>query len=287
MDIVNITEINYKDYNNCLRVTNNLVELVISIEHEIRIIKYAFVGGENHFREEGSCNDLGGHRFGYINQFNHKSDFINDDQIQYQKISNGIRLIQNIEKWTQMRKVIEIIFEENSSEVKVIYKVISLNAFDINISLFSSTTLKDGGIEIIPFYRGDNLEIPDKSLVFWPYSNLRDSRVYFGDRYIAMKVNHDVQDKFRIGLNARVGFYYNDHGMFIKEVVYSPSDSIEYPNRGCNYESFITENYLEMQSNSPIYKLSMNNSITHTEIWNIYRDVNLDSIDDFIDKYNS
>lgn len=286
MDIVNITEINYKDYNKCLRITNNLVELVISIENEVRIIKYAYIGCENHFREENGCNDVGGHRFGYTNQVNHKVDFISDDPITYQEIENGIRIIQNIEKWTQMRKIIEIIFEENSSRIKIIYKVISLNAFDINISLSSSTVVRGGGISILPLIRGDNNDSPDKSLVFWPYSNLRDSRVYLGDKYIVMKVNHDIQDKFRIGINSKVAFYYNDHSMFVKEFDNINESSLFYPNKGCNYESLITENYLEMQSNSPVYKLSVNNCIIHTEIWNIYRDVDLDSIDSFVDRYN-
>ena len=41
-----------------------------------------------------------------------------------------------------------------------------------------------------------------------------------------------------------------------------------------------------MKSNSPIYKLSTNNYITHIEVWNIYKDINLDFIDKFIDQYN-
>lgn len=292
MEKVNIAEINYKNYNNCLRITNNLVEVIVFMENTIRIVKYGYVNGNNQFEDILIDNDSrniigGGHSFSYIPQIDQNVDFIDNQGITYERISSGIRLIQNIEKWTQIRRVIEIIFYENSSKIKVIHKILSLNAFDINIAICSNTVVRNGGIEIIPFSIGNNRDVPNKSLVFWPYSNLKDSRVYLGDKYIAMKVNENICDRFRMGVNTdlRYVLYYNNNEMFVKEF-----DEIkgcyEYPNMGCKNESLITTNYLEMKSNSPIYKLSTNNYITHIEVWNIYKDINLDFIDKFIDQYN-
>lgn len=292
MEKVNVTEINYKNYNKCLKITNNLVEVIVFIENTIRIVKYGYVDGNNQFEDvlidnNGRDVTVGGHGFSYIPQIDQNVDFIDNQGITYEIIPNGIRLIQNIEKWTQIRRIIEIIFDENSSKIRVIHKILSLNAFDINIAICSNTVVRNGGIEIIPFSCGNNKDVPNKSLIFWPYSNLKDSRVYLGDKYIAMKVNENIRDKFRMGINTDLKYvlYYNNNEMFIKEFD-EVKDCYEYPNMGCKYESLITPDYLEMKTNSPIYKLSTNNYITHTEVWNIYKDINLDFIDKFIDQYN-
>lgn len=289
MGIVNMMEISYKKYNKCLRVTNNLVEIIVHIEDEIKIVKYGYIDGNNQFEDELDIDGkiYGGHRFSHIPKIDYKVDFIDDEGIKYEKITNGVRIIQNIEKWTQIRKIVEIVFEENSSKVKISHKILSLNAFDINISISANTIVRKGGIQVIPLIKNLNKDVPDKALVFWPYSNLKDSRVYFGDKYIAMKVNDTIVDKFRIGLNTNLPYvlYYNSNEMFIKEFE-DLGDNKCYPNMGCKYESLITSNYLEMQSNSPMYKLRTNKYITHTEVWNIYKNINLDFIDKFIDQYD-
>lgn len=291
MEKFNITEINYKNYNRCLRITNNLIEVIVFIEDTIRIVKYGYVNGNNQFEDslidEDSKKIIGGHSFSYVPQIDKNVDFIDNQGITYETIANGVRFIQNIEKWTQIRRVIEIIFEENSSKITVIHKILSLNAFDINIAICSNTIVRNGGIEVIPFGHGSKRDVPNKSLIFWPYSNLKDSRVYLGDKYVAMKVNENIYDRFRMGINTDLKYllYYNNNEMFIKEFSVIEGD-YEYPNMGCRYESMITPNYLEMKVNSPIYSLSTNNYITHTEVWDIYRDINLDFIDKFIDQYN-
>ncbi|BAK80643.1 hypothetical protein [Candidatus Arthromitus sp. SFB-rat-Yit] len=291
MEKFNITEISYKNYNRCLRITNNLIEVIVFIEDTIRIVKYGYINGNNQFEDglidKDSKEIIGGHSFSYVPQIDKNVDFIDNQGITYETIVNGVRFIQNIEKWTQIRRVIEIIFEKNSSRITVIHKILSLNAFDINIAICSNTIVRNGGIEVIPFGRGSNRDVPNKSLIFWPYSNLKDSRVYLGDKYVAMKVNENIYDRFRMGINTDLKYllYYNNNEMFIKEFSLIEGE-YEYPNMGCKYESLITPNYLEMKVNSPIYSLSTNNYIIHTEVWDIYRDINLDFIDKFIDQYN-
>ncbi len=296
MDIIDVLEINYNEYGKCLKITNNVVEVIVTLDYGPRIIKYGYYNGINHFAEgidrkidtsHGEYYVIGGHRFWHLPEHEDRTYIPDNKEVEYEEIENGVRFIQEIEKWTQVQKIIEITFEHSSTKVNVTHKLVSLNAFDINIAISGITVLERGGIEVIPLSKRTEGTNPDKALVFWPYSNIKDSRVYFGDKYIAMKVCENVPNNFKIGLNSNLSYaiYYNKNELFVKEFKKSKTSAV-YPDMGCNFESFIGNDYLEMQTNSPIYTVSTNETIEHTEIWNLYKDVNLDFIDTFIDNYN-
>ena len=296
MDISTL-EINYKDYGKCLKITNNVVEIIVTIEYGPRIIKYGYVNGMNHFAEcvgnkiatsHGDYYIIGGHRFWHLPENRDRTCIPDNKKVKYESIFNGVRFIQEFEKWTQVQKIIEITFDENSTKLFVLHKIISLNAFDINISISGISSMDRGGIEIIPLEKRKEGINPNKSFVFWPYSNIKDSRVYFGDKYVAMKVNEDIFENFKIGFNTSLNYalYYNQNEMFVKEFNKIKSNFI-YPDMGCIYESYITNNYIEMQTNSPIFVLETNKIIEHMEIWSLYKNISLDSIDDFIENYKT
>lgn len=297
MNVVNILEINYKHYGKCLKITNGVVEIIITIEYGPRIVKYGYVNGRNQFAEDinnkistshGDYYIIGGHRFWHLPENKDRTYIPDNKKVEYESIFNGVRLIQEIEKWTQVQKIIEIIFESSSSKVNILHKIVSLNAFDINISVSGITAMSKGGIEIIPLEKRKSGISPNKSFVFWPYSNIKDSRVYFGDRYVAMKVCENISENFKIGFNTNLSYalYYNENELFVKQFKRDKNNS-NYPHMGCCYESFIGSNYIEMQTNSPLYTISTNQCVEHLEIWDLHKDVNLDFIDTFIDNYEN
>mgnify|MGYP005788458409 FL=1 len=298
MELVNVLEINYKNYGKCLKVTNNIVEIIVTIEYGPRIIKYGYVNGKNHFAEgvknkistlHGDYYIIGGHRFWHIPENKDRTYIPDNKPVEYESMFNGVRLIQKIEKWTQVQKIIEITFEENSPKVKILHKIISLNAFDINIAIAGITSMDKGGIQIVPIEKRKEGTVPNRSIVFWPYSNIKDPRVYFGEKYVAMKVCENTVENFKMGFNTNISYalYYNENELFIKEFEKIQDKNLNYPDMGCSYESFIGNDYIEMQTNSPIYVLETNKCIEHVEIWNLYKDVNLDFIETFIDSYKA
>jgi len=44
---MNICEISYKEFGTCLKVDNNILEIVIPLEFGIRILKLGFINGNN------------------------------------------------------------------------------------------------------------------------------------------------------------------------------------------------------------------------------------------------
>lgn len=287
MNKVNVLEINYKNYGKCLRIANDIVEAIVAIEFGIRIVKYGYIGGRNHFREnilENGCQDkdFGGHTFEYVTDENSSFNF-GKSEVKYELISQGIRFIQSIDNVTYTQKIVDIVFEFESSRVDVIHKVHSLNPFNISLAVCGITSMDKGGIEVVPLHCKSGFNFPSRSLIFWPYSNLKDSRVYLGEKYVAMKVcETNIQD-FRIGFNTGLDYalYYNDKELFVKK--FCISDTGEYPNKGCVYESFISKDVIEMRANSPVCCIDRYGYIEHRESWSLYKDINLDFIDAYID----
>lgn len=296
MEKISLSEISYRIHEKCLKITNGIIEVIVTLDMGPRIIKYGFVDGDNHFAENisdkiisshGEYEIVGGHRFWHLPENKDRTYIPDEKSVAYEIIDGGARIIQDIEKWTQVQKVIDICLDLNSTKVSVTHRIISLNAFDINLSISGISCMKKGGIEVIPLEkRKDGLE-PNKSLVFWPYSNIKDPRVYFGDKYIAMKVDENTRENFKIGVNTNLTYalYFNNNEIFVKEFKRDKNNN-NYPDLGCCYESSISKEYVEMQTLSPIYRIGMNESIEHTEIWTLYKEVNLDFIDNFIDNYN-
>ncbi len=293
MDKLNILEISYRNYGKCLRIANDVVEIIVTIEYGLRIAKYGYIGGKNHFKESEILSNLdeeinigiGGHTLEYAT--NSKSLLVsNDGEVKYELIPHGVRFIQAVESDTKTQRVMEVYFEFESSKIVVLHRVYSLNLFDIDVSISGVTSMNREGIQIIPICKSGNMNLPRSCFVLWPYSNLKDSRVYFGERYVAMKTCEDNIKDFRIGFNDSLHYalYYSDREMFVKEFDIQ-SEKLGYPNNGCVYEAFISRDSIQMISNSVLYNLSCGNYIEHREVWTLFKDVNLDFIDRYIYEY--
>jgi hypothetical protein len=51
---------------------------------------------------------------------------------------------------------------------------------------------------------------------------------------------------------------------------------VEYPDYGCNNETYTTRNYMEVESLGPLHNLAPGGSAEHVEQWFLFRDVKVD-----------
>ena len=128
------------------------------------------------------------------------------------------------------------------------------------------TQLRLGGLAILPQSTSDGL-LPNRNLVFWPYSQLKDDRLELYEDLILIHGRPSAQ-AFKIG-------NYNPHGwlaglfgdaLFVKR--FSPTDQ-KYPDMGCNVEAYVKDLFLELESLGPLTTLRPNESITHRERWQV------------------
>ena len=67
------------------------------------------------------------------------------------------------------------------------------------------------------------------------------------------------------------GAYYSAGTLFVKRA--APIAGAAYPDFGCNFEIFTNPEFLELESLAPVVELHPGENTSHTEVWNLYRDV--------------
>ncbi|WP_084284425.1 hypothetical protein [Clostridium lundense] len=279
---VKLEEINYKGFGNCLRISNEEVELYITLDMGPRIIRYSFIGGENEFCEDNPTTMnvfgeqwylLGGHRLWHSPEENPRTYIPDNKEVKWTKSGNGVVLESEVEPWTQIKKEVEIILGDSGSNVKIIHRLTNKNAWDIQLAAWALTVMAPGGVEVIAQPKRNTGLLPNRVLALWPYSKMNDSRVYFGDKYIILKQDKDIKEAFKLGIPNEDGWaaYFNHNNMFIKKFKHNKIE--QYPDFGVSYETYTNEFMTEMETLSPLTTLHPNEVLTHIERWELVKNV--------------
>ncbi|GAA0731044.1 hypothetical protein GCM10008905_33030 [Clostridium malenominatum] len=268
-------EIYYKSFGKCVKITNNVVELYVTIEKGPRIIRYGFINRENHFCENiptsmevmgETWHLMGGHRLWHSPESSPRTYIPDNNPVKWHIKENSIVFQMNIEPWTQIKKEIEITLEEGS-KVEVIHRLTNKGAWPVELSAWAITVMAPGGIGVIPQGKRETNLLPNRVVALWPYSKMNDDRVTWGDKYITIRQDKSKKEPFKMGISNEEGFaaYFNHNSLFIKSYNHVLGES--YPDLGVSYETYTNEYMLEMETLSPLKKLSTDETITHIENW--------------------
>ena len=300
MEKISVQEVTYKQYGKCVRIANEQVELLVTVDMGPRIIRFGFIGKENEFCEAPDkftpttdgrkWRILGGHRLWHSPENNPRTYVPDEEPVEWEQIENGIRVSQKVEPWVQIKKDMEITLAGCCNKVRVIHKLTNKNAWPVELALWALTVVAPGGKEIIPQPKRDTGLLGNRVLALWPYTRMNDHRVYWGDKYIVLQQDPNTEQPFKIGINNEAGWvaYFNHGNLFVKK--YPHFVDAKYPDFGVSYETYTTDFMLEMESLSPLTLLQPEGQITHIEEWELIGGVEAPSndeaeIDEIISKY--
>ncbi len=286
MPEIKIQKIHYKGWDNCVQITNDIVDLVVTTDVGPRIIRYGFIGEVNEMCEieetlgltgGGEWKIYGGHRLWHAPEAKLRTYEPDNSPVRWEQIPNGIKTIQDIEPLTKIKKEMEIALSVNSSEVSILHRLTNTGPWPIEISVWGITAMAKGGKEVIPQTCSDTGLLPNRILSLWPYSKLNDPRVYLGDKYIILKQDPNIKTPFKIGICNENGWasYFNHNHLFIKYYIHH--SNAPYPDFGVSYETYINDSMLEMETLSPLYLLKPDKSIEHSEQWSLIDNVQMPS----------
>lgn len=297
MSKINIEEMNYGNWGKCIKISNEIIDLIATLDFGPRIIRFGFVGKENMFFEDinyeatnnsesmkifnkGTWKLYGGHRLWASPEGNPRTYYPDNDKVQYEKLENGILLKPEEEVWTQIQKEIEIVLDENSSKVKLIHRITNKGAWSIKFAPWALSVMAKGGKEVIPQPKRETGLLGNRVIALWPYSKMNDRRVYWGENYIIL--NQDPMDisDFKLGINNEAGWaaYFNFNSLFIKK--YEHNINGEYPDFGVSYETFTKHLFLEMESIGELKTVNTGETLEHSEQWCLYDNVIMPSNDE-------
>jgi len=171
---------------------------------------------------------------------------------------------------------------ERGTDVTVVHRVSNESLFPLEYSAWALTMMAPGGVAISGFPpRGKhpaNLEATNP-LVMWAYTNLADKRWTFTKKYLALRQDPNNSDAQKLGMfNPHTwGAYVLNGEVFIKQAAGDAHAS--YPDFGCSFETFTNNEFLEMETLSPLKKVAPGETVEQTEHWSLHKNVRLkDSI---------
>jgi len=121
---------------------------------------------------------------------------------------------------------------------------------------------------VLPLAGVDGLQ-PDRNLVFWPYTQINDTRLDFYDDLVLL---HGVasEQACKIGNHNKSGWIACAFGdaLFVKN--FSPDTKGSYPDMGCNVEAYVKDVCLELEALGPSVLLKPGETTTLEETWQVF-----------------
>ncbi len=276
---IKIEKINYRGWEDCLRLSDDKLNLVVTTQVGPRIISLATRDGKNLLNEVEQ--DLGtrggeewklygGHRFWCAPESKEFTYAPDNFPVEYHFTENSVILTAPVEK-TGVQKVIQVSLVENMNSVNLVHTVVNRGTLPLTLAPWALTVMTRGGTAIIPHNLGLPAELlPTHSLSLWGYTRLEDPRWSWGNRYILLDQDPNRQDPQKIGLRNqyRWAAYAVDNQLFVKKFAFDAQSN--FPDYGCNFETYTNADILELESLAPLVTLAPGESTTHQETWEIY-----------------
>jgi hypothetical protein len=164
-----------------------------------------------------------------------------------------------------VQKDIEIELRENT--VHLLHRVTWHGGQPVTLAPWALTQARLGGMAILPHARGGG-RLPDRNMVLWPYSQLKDDRLDLHDDLILVHA-YKTGKPFKIGTFTSKDWiaYTLGNALFLKR--FKQEGAGDFPDRGCNLEAYVGDTFIELETLGALTLLSPGDSLTHEETWEL------------------
>jgi hypothetical protein len=272
-------------WENCFRLGNGQIELIVTTDVGPRVIRLGFVDGQNLFatfeEQLGKTGGdewriYGGHRLWHSPERIPRSYAPDNSPVGYEWDGERLKIQQGVEKENQVRKEIEISVSLDANHVTVLHRITNVGPWEITLAPWALTVMAPRGRAILPQedYRSheESAPFPARPVVLWHYTDMSDPRWTWGERHIQLRQDPTVTAKQKIGVRNSKGWaaYVLEDDVFIKRHPFD--EGAEYPDFGCNAEIFTQPEFLEVESLGPLTRLAPNGgSVEHVEHWFLFK----------------
>jgi hypothetical protein len=295
---VTIEKVNYHGWPNSYRLSNGIVELIVVSDIGPRLIRYAFVGKQNIFKEfietlgksgEKSWIPRGGHRLWVAPEVVPITYALDNGPVGVTiKGNDTIETVQPVEPETGLQKSIEVTLHIDGT-VEVKHRIKNTNPESRELSPWILSMMAPGGVGCTGFPpRGTHPEVlqPTHPLVMWAFTDFSDARWTFTQKYLILRQDPRATRPQKAGLfNPHTwGAYFLNNQLFIKQYYADPTK--RYPDWNSSYETFTNADTLELETLGPLVCLAPNASTELIEYWSLHDNVQAPSqwTDEELDK---
>lgn len=292
-----LEQIKYGGWSRNYRMSNGLIDLVITGEVGPRIIRFGFVDEANMFCEVDAMlgktggdtfRIYGGHRFWHAPEHPVRTYFPDNVPPEVIEHDGFVRVIQPVEPTTGIQKELDITMADDSAQVRVVHRLRNHNLWSVELAPWGISVMATGGTAVMPHPpRGTHPEglLPSSLLVLWPYTDMSDPRWTWGERYVLLRQDTSRSQPQKLGLSIEDGWaaYVNKGFMFLKQ--FDRIEGAVYPDMGCNMETFTNDWMLELEALGPMVSLAPGATVEYTERWSLHHDVQAPANDVEVDQF--
>lgn len=280
---MNLETTSFHGWNKTIRLWNDSIEVLVTTDVGPRIVAYKTHKGENVFKlyddQLGTMNEehwciRGGHRLWLAPEDEVISYHLDNSPVTWSQKNPASELeIESIQQRPQkLRKTLGLSVAQSGSRVTVRHTVTNESDLPITLATWGLSVMQPGGMEIIPqppLGEHPHDLLPNRGMVLWPYTDMSDIRWTFGRKFWLLRQAAD-HPPTKVGLAHRerwIGYVLGD-SLFIKTFSHEPGAN--YPDGGCNFETFTNTEMLEIESLGPLVTLNPGAFTSHVENWFLF-----------------
>jgi len=171
-----------------------------------------------------------------------------------------------------IQRELEINMDPSSPAITLVHRITNIGRWPIEVSCWALSAMAQGGAAIIPLPRTvPHMEHPNPAyhMSVWSYTDMGDPRLSFKKGYLL--IDHAKADApLKLGMSVPDGWtaYTIGGSLFVKHFGWRADGN--YPDGGCNFETYSEKSFLELESLGPLTLLPPGKSVEHLEHWRIY-----------------
>ncbi len=309
--MVNVSIIeSYKDYGKVVAITNGVIEAYVTVDIGPRIIRFGYVGGQNimndnrsdfgwknddayhaFFGENRHWESFGGYRV-WVTPEGYPETYTPDDRpVTFTVNPDSVVFNALPDDEVGILKTVTIKMDPDDANMTVNATVKNISGKEKEFAVWVISVCAAGGNLIIPMNTNDTGLLHNRAISVWPYTDLSDSRLRFGKKYVVVSqdVNATTPAKLGFDLNDGTVHYVLGDDIFTKRYN-AKHGELPYPDGDCSFETYTNNVMIEVESLSDIKKVPNGGTNEITEFWSLEKkpcEVDFksdDSIDEMINK---
>lgn len=177
--------------------------------------------------------------------------------------SSQISIVAPTEAPTGVQK--ELSVSVMGEQLQVVHRLFNRGLWPIRLSAWALTQLPLGGEISLPLSRGAGL-LPDRRVVFWPYTDVRDERLDLCND--AIRLRAQPGPPLKVGAFSSVGWIaYTRAGLRLTRS-FTPVAG-DYPDLGCNVETYCNDAFVELEVLGPLTTVEPGDGLEWVEHWDV------------------
>lgn len=259
------------------------IELAVTLDVGPRIISLRKPGGGSIMFEDTAdavnkdCSSVygegkvwhiyGGHRI-WLSPESEATYYPDNEPVSYKITPDGCIFTPPAWEKAEVQPILQIRFmPEGGAEIAM--GMTNLSDAARELCIWSLTVLKPGGVLEAGLPTKDTGYLPNRNIVLWPYTDIKDERLEIRNDKLIVKSSTSATKPLKVGYhNPDIVTKYTFGGtVFVKA---APGGEGAYPDFFCNVETYTSNLIHEVETLSPIVRVEAGKTLWHTERWELH-----------------